>query len=103
MAVEDGAVLGALFSSVTEPKRIPSILQTFEELRKPRTTKVVQGSIEQGRMCKLPDGHEQRERDQWFAIPDLEEYPLHFASPSFRDFLLGYDAYAEVERLRAAR
>ena len=92
MAIEDGAVLGALFSKLTDPSQIPAVLKTYEELRKPRTTRVVQGSLDQGKMCKLPNGKKQKERDEWMAAPTLDDYPMHIATQKFSDFLFGYDA-----------
>lgn len=98
MAVEDAAVLGELFTNLTDVSQISSVLKTYEALRKPRTTRVVQGSLEQGRICKLPDGEEQQDRDRKLATPGLSEYPLHIASRKYKDFLYEYDAFAEAEK-----
>lgn len=99
MALEDGAVLGALFSKITSASQIPAILETYESIRKSRTTKIVQGSIDQGKVCKLRDGEEQRERDRSFARGGLDEYPIPIAKPAFREWLMGYDAFKEVEKV----
>ncbi|KAL8828828.1 MAG: hypothetical protein Q9191_002364 [Dirinaria sp. TL-2023a] len=98
MAVEDGAVLGALFDKITARAQIPKLLQAYEDLRKPRVTKVVEGSLNQGVARKFPDGKEQQERDEWLATLGDDDYPYHFTEPGFRDWLMGYDAFAEVDK-----
>jgi len=99
MALEDGAVLGELFARITDASQIPGVLEMYEALRKQRTTRVVQGSLNQGKACKLRDGEEQEERDRMFATGGLGEYSFPVATPSFRDWLMGYDAFAEVEKV----
>ena len=99
MAVEDGAVLGFLFDKITDRAQIPKILKAYEDHRKPRTTKVVEGSLNQGVARKFHDGKEQRDRDEWLATLGDDDYPYHFTGPGFRDWLLGYDAFEEVERV----
>lgn len=100
MAVEDGAVLGALFAKMTDASQLKDILRLYEKLRKPRTTQIVQGSIEQGVQCKFHDGEEQQERDRLLSVPwaRAKEYPIKFCDPGFREFLLGWDCEGEVER-----
>ncbi len=98
MALEDGAVLGELFARITDASQIPNVLQMYEGLRKQRTTRVVQGSLVQGKACKFRDGGEQKERDRLFAIGGLDEHSFPVVTPSFRDWLMGYDAFAEVEK-----
>lgn len=49
MAVEDGAVLGALFEKVQDPGQVEEALKLYEAIRKPRTTKMVQGRV----FCRL--------------------------------------------------
>ena len=98
MAIEDGAVLGELFSKLTNALQVPAILSTYERLRKPRTTRVVQGSLKQGGTVKLHDGDKQRERDHLLTMPGLDEYPVPITSPKFRDWLQRYDAFAEVKK-----
>ena len=98
MAVEDGAVLGALFDKITDRTQVPKVLKMYEDLRRPRATRVVRTSLSQGVARKLHDGKEQRERDEWFATLGYNDYPIHSAGPGFREWLLGYDAFGEVER-----
>ena len=51
----------------------------------------------------MRDGKEQQERDEWFARPGLDTYPMHAASESFRGPLMGYDAFEEVEKVWGRR
>lgn len=98
MALEDGAVLGELFARITDATQIPDVLQMYEGLRKQRTTRVVQGSLVQGKAYKFRDGKEQEERDRLFATGGLDEDSFPIATPKFRDWLMDYDAVAEVEK-----
>lgn len=98
MALEDGAVLGELFARITDASQIPNVLQMYEGLRKQRTTRVVQGSLIQGKACKFRDGEEQEERDRLFATVGLDEDTFPVAAPRYRDWLMDYDAVAEVEK-----
>ena len=100
MAVEDAGVLSELFADLTNVSQIPEILKIYESLRKPRTTRVIQDSLESGKMYKLPNGEEQLDRDRKLAMPGLNEYPLHIASQEYKDFLYGYDAFAEADKAR---
>lgn len=70
----------------------------YEGLRKERTTRVVQGSLRQGKACKLHDGEEQEERDRLFATSGPDENSFPVVVPRFRDWLMDYDAVAEVEK-----
>lgn len=51
-AVEDGAVLGALLSKVLHKSNLPSALKMYQDLRKPRSWAMVEGSLRQVR--KIP-------------------------------------------------
>jgi len=75
MALEDGAVLGELFARIINASQIPDVLEMYEELRE-----------------------EQEERDRLFATGGLDEYSFPVVTPRFRDWLMGYDAFAEVEK-----
>ncbi|KAF5319269.1 hypothetical protein D9619_008302 [Psilocybe cf. subviscida] len=63
MAIEDAAVLGCLFSQISDKSQIMEMLKGYEELRMPRTTATQQASqANQGRF-HLPDGPLQQARD----------------------------------------
>lgn len=79
MAVEDGAILGQLLGRLNENlnngnidrsmlySSITSVLQLYEECQKKRTTINVQGAINNRHFYHLPDGPEQRLRDELLA------------------------------------
>ena len=91
MAIEDGAVLGTLFTKITHKSQIPDVLKLYEDIRKSRTTTVVQKSLEQGALCKLHDGEKQQERDR-------SAWPIPTVTPAFREWLYDYDCIAEAGR-----
>ncbi|MCJ1364519.1 hypothetical protein MMC16_003630 [Acarospora aff. strigata] len=97
-AVEDGAVLGALFTKITNKSQLSDLLLIFETLRKPRTTRVVKGSTQLRDIFHMHDGDRQRERDRQMTQHEpFEGFPNRWADPVFQKFLFGYDAYKEVD------
>ncbi|KAI9751368.1 MAG: hypothetical protein M4579_006109 [Chaenotheca gracillima] len=98
-AVEDGAVLGALFEKLASPSQLSDLLIIYESLRKLRTTRVVKGSTALGRIFHMHDGPKQRERDRQLSQEEpFENYPNRWADPVFQKWLFGYDAYGEAEK-----
>ncbi|EAW12904.1 putative salicylate hydroxylase [Aspergillus clavatus NRRL 1] len=102
MAVEDGAVLGALLGHVaSEPAKVPSVLQLYEDLRKPRTTRTVQGAMRNRGSFHLADGIFQRLRDLVLSVSGLtRETDWIGVMASRQHVVLGFDVLAEVERRR---
>ena len=97
-AVEDGAVLGALFERLTCRSQLPDLLTIYETLRKPRTTLIVKGSTALRDVLHMHDGEQQRERDrQLLEEEPFEGYPNPWADPVFQEVLFGYDSEKEVE------
>lgn len=97
-AVEDGAVLGALFERIERRSQIADVLLIYERLRKGRTTRIVRGSTATGHIFHLEDGEQQQERDRQLTEQEpCENYPNRWADPVFRNWLFGYDADREVE------
>ena len=45
MALEDAVVFGTLFSHMTEWEQVPASLHAYQELRQPRTAKVLKSDI----------------------------------------------------------
>jgi len=98
-AVEDGAVLGALFEKVQEKSQLPDLLLIYEAIRKARTTQVVKGSTSLRDIFHMNDGPQQQERDrQLLEQEPFEGFPNRWADPVFQSFLFGYDAYVEAYR-----
>ncbi|KAL2011840.1 hypothetical protein VTN00DRAFT_4558 [Thermoascus crustaceus] len=98
-AVEDGAVLGALFEKLQKKSQLPDLLIIYEAIRKSRTTKVVKGSTALRDIFHMHDGPRQQERDRQLLEQDpFEGFPNRWADPVFQPFLFGYDAYVEAYR-----
>ena len=98
-AVEDGAVLGALFERIESRSQLSDIITIYERLRKERTTRVVKGSTALRDIFHMVDGEHQQERDRQLTEHEpFEGYPNRWADPVFQEWLFGYDAFAEVDK-----
>jgi len=64
-SIEDGAALAMLLKAM--PEDIPGALARYEAVRKPRATKLQQASAANRKRFHLPDGAEQRARDEAMA------------------------------------
>ena len=64
-AIEDGAALASLLK--TMPDDVPAALRRYEEIRKPRATRLQEASANNRTRFHLPDGPEQQARDQAMA------------------------------------
>lgn len=64
-SIEDGAALAALLAAM--PDDIPAALRRYEEIRKPRATRLQQASANNRTRFHLPDGPDQQARDQAMA------------------------------------
>jgi len=64
-AIEDGAALASLLKAM--PDDVPAALRRYEEIRKPRATRLQQASSANRTRFHLPDGPEQQARDQAMA------------------------------------
>ena len=99
MAVEDGAVLGALMEKLEGKAQLKDVLVIYEKLRKERTTRVVKGSTALREIFHLEDGERQQERDRQLLYEQpFEDFPNRWADPVFQPWLFSYDAHAEVEK-----
>ena len=95
ISLEDAAVLGHVLS---EGIPLGSALIKYEELRRPRTTKIVRAATSQQYWYHLHDGEAQRERDAIIgAEQSCEGDPFLWREPSFAPWLYGYDAFKEAE------
>ncbi|KAF6228837.1 hypothetical protein HO133_006948 [Letharia lupina] len=52
-AIEDACVLSALFTKVVTPKDVPTALAAYDQIRRPRSQRVVQTSRETGHMLSM--------------------------------------------------
>lgn len=99
MAIEDGAVLGELFAHLSHPKQITDLLQTYEALRKPRATRIVQKSTIARGDYHMVDGPEQEARDKLLlSASGTEGFPNPWADKVFREWLWGYDSADVAEQ-----
>ncbi|EEP80851.1 conserved hypothetical protein [Uncinocarpus reesii 1704] len=98
-AVEDGAVLGAMFEQIEDKSQLSDLLAIYERVRKSRTTRVVRGSTALRDIFHMHDGPGQEERDRVLLNETpFEGFPNRWADPVFQRFLFGYDARAEGMR-----
>ena len=116
MAIEDGAVLGNLLSRISHPSQLAPLLKAYQDLRLPRTAMVQESSRLNQHIFHLPDGPEQRERDEnmrkaMALQPSGDPGVLQresdgnqnqWADKKKSDELFGYDADAEVDKWWAA-
>jgi len=112
MAIEDGAVLGNLLSRISHLSQLGPLLKAYQDLRLPRTAMVQESSRLNQHIFHLPDGPEQRERDenmqkamtlQLYGDPGVlrresDGNQNQWADKKKSDELFGYDADAEVEK-----
>ncbi|KAK0199853.1 hypothetical protein DFS33DRAFT_201021 [Desarmillaria ectypa] len=68
MAIEDAAVLGNLFVRLTSKDQIPTLLEAYQSLRSPRAMATADGCWKDKGTLHLPDGPEQRARDEAFKV-----------------------------------
>ena len=64
-AIEDGATLAAILAIMKD--NVPAALHRYEELRKPRATRLQAASAVNRMRFHLPDGPEQQARDAAMA------------------------------------
>jgi salicylate hydroxylase len=64
-SIEDGAALASLLKAM--PDDVPGALQRYEEVRKPRTTRLQEASAANRKRFHLQDGPEQQQRDAALA------------------------------------
>ncbi|KAI5784768.1 hypothetical protein EDC01DRAFT_663363 [Geopyxis carbonaria] len=106
MAIEDGAVLGELLARVKSAEELPEVLRVYEDMRKPRTERVVTGSTAQREVFHMHDGAEQTERDRVLREDAQEKvkgvFPNRWRDAEFQSWLWGYDVEVEVEKAWSA-
>lgn len=112
MAIEDAAVLGNLLSRISHISQLGPLLKAYQDLRLPRTAAVQESSRLNQHIFHLPDGPEQRERDESMRVAmalelagktaELRRQSVgnqnQWADKTKSDILFGYDADAEVDR-----
>lgn len=106
MAVEDAALLGLLLGEYQSAMEVcgrtdtrtllPSLLQLYEKLRKPRTSLNVQGAIDNQHFYHMVDGPQQEQRDEDLKKHDWKNGRSKFRwmDAQYQGDLLGYDVMA---------
>lgn len=103
MALEDGAVLGEIFSRLPRDRK-PSVSQikraltVFEACRSDRTQAIVRRGYLQQSLYHLEDGEAQQRRDDMMRmVPTLPGEALVWRDPEFAPWLFGYDHVQDVD------
>lgn len=65
-SIEDGAALASLLAAT--PEDVPAALRRYEEIRKPRATRLQEASANNRTRFHLHDGSEQQKRDEAMAM-----------------------------------
>ncbi|KAL1981680.1 hypothetical protein VTN96DRAFT_2343 [Rasamsonia emersonii] len=92
-AVEDAAALGILLSAISSRQEIPLALQAYERSRKQRAETVQQSGTQNRITLHLPDGPEQRARDEQFRqAMNGGANPDRWVDRETQKFLWGWDA-----------
>ncbi|KAJ6503779.1 hypothetical protein C8R45DRAFT_1051126 [Mycena sanguinolenta] len=100
MAIEDTAVLGALFSHITSATQIPSLLQAYQTIRRARATETHLASRMNQKIFHLPHGPEQQARDLAMRLC-MEDAQLEERGAKFIDRSEGTpDAWADRAKSR---
>ena len=99
--MEDGAVLGALLGNLQKKADIRDLLLLYEKLRRPRTTKVRDLSVENGQIFHMLNHGQSNENDELHeSLRAFGSSHNRFADPGFEDWLFGRDVVAEAEEVR---
>ena len=94
-AIEDAVVLAACLAGVATGGDVEQALRSYEAVRRPRTEEIQHRSRDNARTLHLPDGDDQRRRDEHLAgsgelgsqrwlygydaeLPPAEETSVHF-------------------------
>lgn len=107
--MEDGAVLGNLLSRISHRSQLRALLQAYQDLRLPRTAAAQLLSRRYQHIYHLPDGPEQRARDENLRQAMTARNPgasqhepdgnrVRSADEESNVVLLSYDADAEVDK-----
>lgn len=98
-AVEDAAVLTQLISKIESKAELHDALNVYEQIRKPRASRVVETSTKMGQeVYHLHDGPQQEQRDKEMLTRPIVTNPFVWADPYFQKWLFSYDAYAEADK-----
>lgn len=102
MAVEDGAALAEVLSSVDSISRLPHALEVWQRVRVERSSQMQQASAINGILWHFGDGPEQQARDESMRAEvggeKFTESANQWSDPRTADWAYGYDACAEIRK-----
>jgi salicylate hydroxylase len=113
MAVEDGAILGLLLGKAqtsglpSQPELknsyLSSLFKLYQDIRKQRAEINVAGAVWTRHYYHLPDGEEQRQRDEELAgLPATEwqgKCSFNWGDAEYQQSLFGYDVFVDAEEM----
>lgn len=92
MGIEDAGALGTLLEHVKDSRDLPKVLQIYERIRKPRALEIRRRSENLKHVYTLPDGPQQRERDNALLHEKPREGWANFLlDPVLRPYTYAYD------------
>ena len=97
-ATEDAACLASVLRSCANISDIPSALQLYERIRKPRATYIARNTRVLQQWLHLYDGPQQRRRDELMKKRN-EQNPIFWAWQPRKDWLFGHDARDLTDRV----
>lgn len=99
-AVEDGGVLAECLSRAKSKADIPTALKAYEKIRKPRAERIQGAALVTGQYKIMPDGPEQRKRDQRMALRMDVKNPKYeyWKAGGGLEWLYGYDFATVVKK-----
>ncbi|KAJ7510690.1 salicylate hydroxylase [Mycena galericulata] len=98
LAIEDGAVLGVVFSKLTDKRDIHAGLLVYERLRKARTEHLVEEAAASGRALHLTDPEAQAVRDEAFRqVKNGGPNPDRAVDRAVQDMVYGHDCVKHAE------
>ncbi|KAJ6580761.1 hypothetical protein B0H19DRAFT_1207036 [Mycena capillaripes] len=98
-AIEDGAVIAAVLSKLTDIEDIHACLLVYERLRKVRTEFLVEQAAASGRDLHLTDPEAQAARDEAFRqVKHGGPNPDKWLDRTVQDFVYGFDCGDDAEK-----
>jgi salicylate hydroxylase len=103
MAIEDAVALTECLGRAKTAEDIPQLMNHFVQIRRDRCNLIQDGARNNGNIWHLPDGPEQRLRDEQIRrgskpkiSVDAGDNPNKWSDPKLQPRMFGYDAFYEV-------
>ena len=95
MALEDAAVLGEVLSCLTAIGDLPRAVKAYEEIRKPRISRIRDIAKGNGAAWMLPDGPKQMTRDRRFKTA-MDDYLRHLKENGREEMVAKFKADTDI-------